>query len=299
MNQFSIRDIEHLCGIKAHTLRMWEQRYGLVTPDRKSGNHRIYYNEELKDLLRIAFLYHNGYRVSQLARMTREQLGQAVHATPITPCNYQGFIAQLLEACIDFDQERFEGLIHCMILRVGIDKSITGLFYPFLQRIGMLWLTNHVIPAQEHFSSFLIQKKIILALDGLDPALPGPYRVLIFGPRGEYHEIPLLVAQYFFRKHRVPSTYFGVNTDQAALDDYLAHHPVSHLYLHVITKAGADRLNGQIRDLCQRYPDKQVLISGPAVSCLRTRPVNLHYLQTTDELVAFAGRLAAGEATGA
>jgi DNA-binding transcriptional MerR regulator len=78
MNQFTIRDIENLCGIKAHTLRIWEQRYAFVRPKRKAGNHRFYDRDDLKYLLRIAFLYHHGHKPSALARLNETELTQLV-----------------------------------------------------------------------------------------------------------------------------------------------------------------------------------------------------------------------------
>src|SRR5215218_10444646 len=105
MYQFTIRDIENLCGIKAHTLRIWEQRYQFLTPKRKESNHRLYDNEDLKKLLRISILYHRGWKVSKIAQLSQAALIHEIQALPPGPEEYHYHIAQLLERAIDFDKE--------------------------------------------------------------------------------------------------------------------------------------------------------------------------------------------------
>src|SRR5688572_19332426 len=108
MNQFTIRDIENLCGVKAHTLRIWEQRYNLFVPKRKESRHRIYDCDDLKELLRISFLYHHGYRISRIADMSPEQRQQEIAKIKTTQCSYELFVHQLVEASVVFDKEGFE-----------------------------------------------------------------------------------------------------------------------------------------------------------------------------------------------
>src|ERR1700759_2585592 len=107
MNAFTIRDIENLCGIKAHTLRIWEQRYQILCPKRKAGNHRLYDNDDLKYLLRIAYLYHNGHKISVLAKLDEAALCELALQLPEAEGTHEIFINQLMEASMDFDQELF------------------------------------------------------------------------------------------------------------------------------------------------------------------------------------------------
>ena len=107
MNQFSIRDIENLCGVKAHTLRIWEQRYNLFVPKRKKSQHRIYDCDDLKELLRISFLYHHGYKISKIASLTPEERQEEVAKIKPQCCNYEIFVHQLIEASITLDKEVF------------------------------------------------------------------------------------------------------------------------------------------------------------------------------------------------
>src|ERR1700761_9173642 len=158
MNSFSIRDIENLCGIKAHTLRVWEQRYQLVSPKRKPGNHRYYDAEDLKHLLRISWLYHLGHKPSHLAQLSEEQIRTLAQWTPQTPNAHEAFIDQLLESSLDFDTDTFTRIQNTVIGHMGFEKTVTRVLFPFLQKIGLLCLTGTLVPAQEHFASALITR---------------------------------------------------------------------------------------------------------------------------------------------
>ncbi len=288
MNQFTIKDIENLCGIKAHTLRIWEQRYtGLFVPKRKESQHRVYDNDDLKELLRISFLYHNGHKISKIAALGPGQIQQLVEASGITEDNHEAFVHQLIEAGIDFDKEKFEKIVNSLVVRIGLEKSIINVFYPFLQRIGLLWMTNNVMPAQEHFASHIIRKKIILATDGLEPAATTS-TIVVFAPSGEHHEIPLLSANYFLKKYNNRTIYFGVNVPEACLVYYLEHHPASHLYAHVITNMNSMGLNDYFSSLSKKFPDKKIVLSGPACKSIENINTNLQILSSLDEMIAFA-----------
>jgi len=287
MNQFSIRDIENLCGIKAHTLRIWEQRYKLFVAKRKVSKHRIYDNEDLKELLRISFLYHNGYKISKLAELTAEQRQEALIRAVAKEDNHELFIHQLIEASVDFDKERFDKIINTLVIRSGLEKAIFQVFYPFLQRIGLLWMTNNLIPAQEHFSSHIIRKKIICAIDGLDMNPSAATRVLLFTPAGEHHEIPLLAADYLLKKNNVRTVYFGVNMQLEPLQTYLRRHTVDFIYTHVISCPKNTGLDNYLESLCKIFPGKKVLMSGPATKLIQQKPEEVTILHSPYELITF------------
>ncbi|NJO25367.1 MAG: helix-turn-helix-type transcriptional regulator, partial [Bacteroidia bacterium] len=161
--------------------------------------------EDLKDLLRISYLYNSGYKISSIARMSRHEMNNLIDEKSSQNGPSAGFISKMLMASIDYDETKFSQILEKAIKQSGIETCILETFYPFLVRIGHLWLTNHVIPAQEHFSSYLIQNKIIDAIDRLPNGTPGENKkVIIFGLPEEFHEIPLLVALFFSGKIKYP-----------------------------------------------------------------------------------------------
>ncbi|MEO7923065.1 MAG: MerR family transcriptional regulator [Chitinophagaceae bacterium] len=287
MNHFTIRDIENLCGIKAHTLRTWEQRYKLFVAKRKQSMHRVYDNEDLKEMLRISFLYHQGHKISKIAALGPRQLHELVEKSCVLDCNHELFVHQLIEAGLDFDKEKFEKIVNGLVGRIGLEKCISEVFYPFLHRIGLLWMTNHVVPAQEHFVSHIIRKKIILATDGLEQSSQTSAPILLFTPEGEFHEIPLLVINFFFRKYNNRTVYFGANVSTDSLRYYMRQHPAGCLYMHVVTHLNNEGLNESINSLCSEFPIKLVL-SGPAINCMAHQPSNLQVIHSLEELICFA-----------
>ena len=233
MQQFTIRDIEHLTGIKAHTLRIWEQRYGILIPKRKESLHRIYDNEDLKELLRISFLYHNGWKISKIASLNKDDIVKTIAGTEIDSKTYKSFIVRMIEAAIDFNEASFTDLLNELIGSIGFESCIVNVCYPYLERIGLLWLTNNAIPAQEHFSSYIIQNRIIAETEKLAPKTSQPEMVL-FSPKGEYHELPLLFINYLLRKNGWNVVYLGSSVDKAVVQE-LRHPTIRYFFVHLIT----------------------------------------------------------------
>lgn len=293
MNSFTIKDIESLTGIKAHTIRIWEQRYKLLRPKRKDTNHRIYDNGDLKHIMRIAYLYHHGYKISRIAGMTDEEVKQlsleesGKKGTQL----HQAYINQLIEAMIDFDQHRFEKIFHNVLLRMGFEQCMLKVIYPYLEQVGLLWLADRVIPAQEHFATNIIRKKLLVAIDGLDLPTEGNERFLVFLPQGEYHEIPVLFMQYLLKKQGCSVVNFGCNIPLEDIRFYTDRKPVDHIYTHLVTNFPQRVLDSLARDMATLFPDIPLSISGPQVARLpQPLPPNIHTVPSLEEMLQFARR---------
>lgn len=289
MNVFSIRDIENLTGIKAHTLRVWEQRYNLINPKRRVSKHRFYDNDDLKYLLRIAYLYNNGYKISRIACLCEEEIKKMALEIKANAENYEIYINQLTEASIDLDRVRFEKVLHNLVLHVGFERSMLHVLFPLLQKMGLLWLTGNIIPAQEHFASALIIKKLVVSIDGMErPAYTGGRRVLIYAPCGEHHEIPILFMQYMLKKQGVPYVYVGIDTNIAMLKEVCAARPVTQVYFHLISNLIKCDITEYLHKLSAAFPDKEIIFSGSHTcqpGCCGLP--NVRMLKTNEELLAF------------
>jgi DNA-binding transcriptional MerR regulator len=283
MNNFSIKDIERLSGIKAHTLRIWEQRHGLSFCKRKESQHRYYNNDDLKKVLRIAFLYHQGYKISRIAVMSDDKINELTNGS-IAEQHFDVFINQMIEASIDYDQPRFEKIIQNALIHLGFERSLTRVFYPFMEKIGLLWLTNHIIPAQEHFSSYLIQKKILVAIEELEKVtVNDDVTVLLFCPEGEFHEIPLLVIRYLLKKNGIRTVYFGVNTSIDKLEYYCRYKDATHLCLHFITNFSNLEPQEYLATLEEKFPGKKIVASGPVFQEINANHPNMLVSKSLDE----------------
>ncbi|RZK17588.1 MAG: MerR family transcriptional regulator, partial [Flavobacterium sp.] len=210
MSNYSIRDLEHLSGIKAHTLRIWEQRYNIITPKRTDTNIRIYDDQDLKLVLNIALLKEHEYKISEIAKLSAERLSKEVISISEKKQNYPDQIHALTIAMIDLDEAQFEKIMATNILKFGFEDMMINIIYPFLSRIGVLWVTGSIGPAQEHFISNLIRQKLIVAIDG-QVLRPTPYskKYVLYLPDGELHELSLLFANYVLRARNNKVIYLG------------------------------------------------------------------------------------------
>ena len=276
MQFFTIRDIENLSGIKAHTLRIWEQRYDLFVPKRKQSQHRIYDNEDLKQLLKIAYLYHNGWKISKIASLSQTQIAEEIQNAELNTADYKSSILKMIEAAIDFDEVKFVNIVDEITKKAGFAKCMTEVCYPYLQRIGLLWMTNNVIPAQEHFSSYIIQNRIIAETEKL-PLPDKEPNLILFAPRGEYHELPLLFINYLLRKNGCGVIYLGANITKEVLKQFMVNAKIKYLFLHLITNFTGWDADGYFEDLRKSFPGKTIVATGAAIHQMQRNFCRRHF----------------------
>lgn len=289
MNTFTIKDIENLTGIKAHTLRIWEQRYNLLLPRRKETNHRIYDNDDLKALLRVAQLYHGGMKISHIAAMTADEIISATLETRGGEHLYTSYVNQLIACSVEFDQPRFERIFHSISLHMGFEKCITKVIYPFLHRIGLLWVTGNVIPAQEHFASTIIRSKLLVATDGLDVPVTSDDYYLTFLPEGELHEIPLLYINYLLKKNGKLVTNLGPDVPLDDVTYFVRYKQPTHLLTYVMTHLSKTDLDAYITLVKDMGRQAKILAMGPALGNLR-HVEGITILKTIEDLETYIGK---------
>jgi DNA-binding transcriptional MerR regulator len=288
MNQFTIRDIENLSGIKAHTLRIWEQRYNILIPKRRESNHRFYDNEDLKQILRISYLYHNGLKISRIAKLENGAI-QKMLSDVKTGNSYEYFVSQLMEASIDFDEDKFEDVLNTALRSDDLENVVLNVVYPFLNKIGLLWVTDHIIPAQEHFSSNIILRKFLVAIDELRQENNQSGKVvLLFTPQREHHEISLLFIQYLLKKNGHKVVYFGDNVPVKDIELYCIEKEVTHLHFHLITNFVEKELDAYVLDLAKKFSAYNIAMSGPSVNAVKVHPENVRLLYSMDEILRYA-----------
>lgn len=291
MYQFSIRDIENLSGIKAHTLRIWEQRYGLTLCKRKESQHRFYDNDDLKQILRIAYLYKKGYKISKIATFTQDQI-QELASQQNGPIDSDVIINQLIESSMDFDQGQFEAITDNSIQNMGMEQFVLKIAYPYMEKIGVLWMTNHIIPAQEHFSSSILQKKLISAINFLQPPVKrSDIYLLLFTPEGEQHELSLLFAQFLFKKKGYDAVLMGRSISIETLKYYTERKNVTHLYFHLITNFTNYSIDDYILKLASTFPEKKIIAAGPATINATVSADNVTILKSLKEMLDFTSQV--------
>ncbi len=188
-----------LTGIKAHTLRKWETRYNFLDPERTDTNIRYYSDDQLKKLLNIGVLTRNGYRISKIDKMSDTEIHETI-SDRIIEGNYEDEISGLVISMLNMDEVSFNEILRTQIVKKGLLATVTELVYPFLNQVGVLWGINKVMPAQEHFISNLIKRKMFASIDLLAYPKNNAPSILMFLTEDEYHEIALLLAYYIARE---------------------------------------------------------------------------------------------------
>lgn len=293
MSNYSIKDLEVLSGIKAHTLRIWEQRYNLIAPSRTDTNIRQYTGEDLKLLLNVSLLNENGYKISKIANMQADDIRS--HVTQITEKNtkYSDQIHALTLAMIDIDEGKFEKIMSKNILQLGLEKTMIHIIYPFFTKIGLMWQTGSINPAQEHFISNLVRQKLIVAIDGQYNIVPeNAKKFLLFLSEGELHELSLLFAHYVVKSRRQKSIYLGQWLPLQDLEQIYKSHKPNYLITVITSIPKEFSIQQYVLLLGKKFPDAKILISGYQVvgQDLELMP-NTVIFNKIDDLIDFVAEL--------
>jgi MerR family transcriptional regulator, light-induced transcriptional regulator len=264
MGKYSIKELEQLSGIKAHTIRIWEKRHRLIDPSRTPTNIRYYSDEDLKKIINVSLLNNNGLKISRIADLTMEQLNQKVLEISSQKSDTAIHIDQLVIAMIDMEEEGFEKVLNNLILRFSFEKTITEIVYPFLEKIGILWQTQNITPAHEHFMSNLIRQKLIVAIDGLPLPPKTAKKILLFLPEGELHELGLLFFHYLTRKAGFRTYYLGQNVPHDDLISVFHVHQPDILITSITTSTNVP-VEDYFKRLTSDFPNTLILASGQQV----------------------------------
>ncbi len=208
--RFSIKDLELFSGIKAHTIRAWERRYGLLKPSRSNTNIRSYDMDDLRTILNTSLLLKKGMSISQVAALTEEQRREKIKTGISDQLDKDEALNALKMATVAYDEELFERTSRNYRIDHGFEALVENLYLPLLNMIGLLWQSSSICAAQEHFSSNLVRQKLVSAIDsiplGSDRAQPV---VVLYLPENEIHELGLLYLQYRLRRAGRRTIYLG------------------------------------------------------------------------------------------
>ncbi|HZX73967.1 MAG TPA: B12-binding domain-containing protein, partial [Cyclobacteriaceae bacterium] len=246
----------------AHTIRIWEKRYHVIEPERTATNIRFYSDEDLKKIINVSLLNSHGHKISKIASLSNDQISAQINALSESKTQVDIPIDQLVVSMLDLDEEQFEKVLAQHILNHGFEKTITGIVYPFLEKIGVLWQTGSITPAHEHFITNLIRQKLITSIAGLPLPSKNALCVTLFLPEGELHEMGLLFAHYLTRKSGFKTFYLGQSVPH---DDLKKIQLVlrSRLLITSLTSTPApQQLEHYLNTLSTDFPQSTILASG-------------------------------------
>lgn len=208
--RYSIRDLERLTGIKAHTIRMWEKRYAVIHPQRTQTNIRYYTDSDLQKLLNISILNHNGLKISQIADLSEEEIVKEVSKISDIQGQVDADINKMIMAAIELHEEQFDRVLNSCLLKLGFEKTFCEIIFPLFEKLSVMWQIGRINACQERFITNLVRQKLLVATDGLSGSIDESKGLfLLFMPAGHENEIGLLFANYLLRKNKYQVVYLG------------------------------------------------------------------------------------------
>ncbi|MFM1877915.1 MAG: hypothetical protein RLZZ241_781 [Bacteroidota bacterium] len=255
---FSIRDLENLTGIKAHTLRIWEKRYDLLEPDRTETNIRTYSLKSLQKLLNVTLLYNNGYKISKIAKIPESKLVEHVHAVANISKNSIGAINSFKLAMVNFDQAMFQETFEKLKEEKSFRVIFWEVFIPLLEELGLLWQTDTIGPAHEHFITHLIKHKIFLSTEKAEQETKQKREgiFVLFLPENEIHEIGLLFLNYELVYRGYKTIYLGQTIPIESLIDLKKYFDNPHFVSYFTVSPTPDELESYLKSFEETLLDK-------------------------------------------
>jgi DNA-binding transcriptional MerR regulator len=280
MQQFSIKDLETFTGIKAHTIRIWEQRYNLLEPQRTSNNIRYYTVNDLKHLLNVGILIDNGFKISFIAEMSETEMTTIISKLNTEDTKEQHFLNLLKISMLNYDEALFCSVVDAYLADHTVDRIFERLFMPFMHQVGILWLTSVICPAQEHFISNLLRQKLFSWIDQSPIAVEDTKPLLVmFLPQGEIHEISLLLFHYMARQKGHRSIFLGQSVPFEDLLQISQKYPHAQFVSYSTTAPSAKNAQQYVDRIHREFSSSQVKfhlggkmlqdVSIPTDSCVK------------------------------
>lgn len=289
---FSIKDLENLTGIKAHTIRIWEKRYNLLSPDRSDTNIRNYSLTSFQKLLNISYLNNNGLKISKIASLKEEEIPIKVREIASRGKVEDHAINAFKVAMLNFDQVLFYNTYNNLIENKTFNDVFYTVFLPLLKDIGLLWQTHTISPAHEHFISVHIKQKILLNIERLQSLEPKPTSktYVLFLPDNEIHDIGLLYLNYELRSKGFHTIFLGESVPMESLTDLFDSFDeitfISYFTVYPEEENISDYLNN-FSELLLQNKNTELLLLGHKFSNFesKTLPKNITIYNSIENLV--------------
>jgi MerR family transcriptional regulator, light-induced transcriptional regulator len=288
---YSIRDLEQLTGIKKHTIRIWEQRYNLITPKRTDTNIRYYTVDELRLLFNIALLNRNGYKINKLAKMTHAEITGVVDHISKRNDGSSSKIDALTLAMLNLDERSFEEIFSVSIEEIGFEHTMATLIYPLLENLKALWITRSINPAHEKFITHLIQRKLLRAIDEAVLSENRDSKIFfLFLPEGESQELTLLFVYYLLRQRGFRVIYLGGQTSINDVKDACAAVPPGFVFSIIDNPLPRQSVQNYINQIALSTGNNRVLLTGSQLAQHHENlvlPQNVSVLDGLNDTLAF------------
>lgn len=264
MDNLTIAQLSQFSGIKAHTIRIWEQRYNAFTPERSEGNVRYYSSLQLRRLLNIVSLLEADYKISKICKLSDAELEALIKKLYLDETSNKGevYISQLITVGTQFNAEEFSKILaHCFNI-YGVLSAYKNIVYPLINRVGLMWTANLLPPAQEHFMTNLIRQKIFASIDLLPSNNNYKETWVLLLPEDEFHEIGLLFSYYLLKINNVNVVYLGSNVPVNTLNVSLNELNPDNVLMFLVHNNHVSKPQNYLESINSKKIKGKIYISG-------------------------------------
>lgn len=285
MTLYSIKDLEYLSGIKAHTIRIWEKRYHLLDPNRTDTNIRSYSDDDVRRILNVAMLIKNGYKISNVAAFDEAKLQSEVIRLNRNLSDPEKNIDQLLFHTVNIDTFGFEHLLEKIISELGFSKTILQVIFPFFERIGILWQAGSIFAAHEHFVSNLVRNRLIRETGKFESS-DNAKSILFFLREDEYHELGLLYSNYLAAHAGLRCVYLGQNLPFGDLANLLNNSEFDFVCTSFISAIEKPEMEQYLANLSLVFNKNKILVAGRQLAIHKPKlPSNVIVVKSSNEFL--------------
>ena len=261
MNYYTIKDMETISGVKAHTIRIWEKRYGLLQPERTTTNIRYYSDDELKKLLNVAILVKHGYKISKISIYNESDIQKEVIKINSKRGTTSDVIEQLIVYMVNFEGKRFEDLLNQQIEERGIEYAMMHVITPLFDKIGVFWQTGSIFPAQEHFVSNILRQRLIYESNKYDNS-NSTKTILFYLKEDELHELGLLFYNLLALQAGYKTIYLGQNVPFEDLIRVAEIKSIDYIFTAFVNAISKEELESYFDKLNKLVNKKRVFVNG-------------------------------------
>lgn len=260
---YSIKDLEKLSGIKAHTLRIWEKRYAILMPKRTDTNIRYYEDADLQKVLNIALLRKKGYKISKIAALTESDITRLTAELSEVDVAFEDHIDALTMAMFELNEYKFNKILDHYIDQNGFAHTMEEVIYPFLEKLSMMWMAGSIKSAHESFITYFIRRKCIAAIDNIKHSHydQGPSFVIYLAEK-ETHELSLLYIHYLLKKQGVEVINLGMSVPLIDLVDTCNIKKPDYIFTMINDSYSHGTLQGYLDDILKYSNNSKLVISG-------------------------------------
>ena len=288
---FSIKDLENLCGVKAHTIRIWEKRYNLLSPDRTDTNIRTYNLQSLQKLLNVTYLVNSGYKISRVSKLNEEEINEYVRRIVSDNSTKNQAINSLKISMLNYDLQLFLGTYERLAEKRTFRQIFTDIFIPLLTEIGLLWQMNTISASHEHFITNLVKQKLLVNIEKMQYAKPTntDKAFVLFLPENEIHELGLLYVNYEVLLKGYQAIYLGPSITLESLPNMLSFHENTTFISYFTVRPKKEKINDYLETfdelVCSKRKSEFWILGQQVMHLENNNSKNYHYFSSINDLI--------------